>query len=148
MRLFTSRFGVIDHSEREIITFSEGILGLENLRRYLIIRPPESKPFLWLQSLDDPKSALPVIQPEIIVPDYSIELSDQLIRELEIRKEDQIEIFCIVHLEKDWKAWTVNLLTPVIVNPATGKAKQVIQDKKPYTSRHNLFELLAKARAK
>jgi len=146
MRLLTSRFGEINYSAREIITFSEEILGLENLRRYLIIRPPESQPFLWLQSIDDPQVALPVIHPEKIVPDYPVELSAQLIRELEIRKEDQIEIFCIVHLEKEWKASTVNLLTPVIVNPSANKARQVIQDKKPYTSRHNLFELLARAK--
>ena len=146
MRLFTSRFGEINYSAREIIPFSEGILGLENLTRYLIIKPPENRPLLWLQSLDDPQVALPVIHPEIIVPDYPLELSDDLKKELEIKKGDQIEIFCIVHLEKDWKASTVNLLTPVIVNHSSSKAKQVIQDKKPYTSRHNLFELLAKAK--
>jgi flagellar assembly factor FliW len=146
MRLLTSRFGEINYSAKEIITFSEGILGLENLTRYLIIKPPESKPFLWLQSLDDPQAALPVIHPEIIVPDYPVELSDDLKRELEIKKGDQIEIFCIVHLEKDWKASTVNLLTPVVVNHSSCKAKQVIQDKKPYTSRHNLLELLTKAK--
>jgi len=146
MRLLTSRFGEINFSAREIITFSEGILGLENLTRYLIIKPPESKPLLWLQSLDDPQAALPVIRPEMIVPDYPVELSDDLKRELEIKKGDQIEIFCIVHLEKDWKASTVNLLTPVVVNHSSCKAKQVIQDKKPYTSRHNLLELLTKAK--
>ena len=146
MRLLTSRFGETSYSAREIITFSEGILGLENLARYLILKPPESKPLLWLQSLDDPQTALPVIHPEIIVPDYPVELSDDLKRELEIKKGDQIEIFCIVHLEKDLEASTVNLLTPIVVNPYSSKAKQVIQDKKPYTSRHNLFELLAKAK--
>lgn len=146
MRLDTSRFGEFSYSAKEIIAFSEGVLGLENLTRYLIIRPPESHPFLWLQSLDDPRTALPVIHPETIVPDYPVELSDQLRQELEIKKGDQIEIFCIVHLEKDWKASTVNLLTPVIVNHSSCKAKQVIQDKKPYTSRHNLIELLAKAK--
>ena len=144
MRLLTSRFGEISYSAREIISFSEGILGLENLTRYLILKPPESKPFLWLQSLDDPQVALPVIHPETIVPDYLVELSGQLSQELDIKKGNQIEIFCIVHLEKDWKASTVNLLTPVVVNHSSCKAKQVIQDKKPYTSRHNLFELLAK----
>jgi len=146
MRLLTSRFGEINYSAREIITFSEGILGLENLTRYLIIKPPESKPLLWLQSLDDPQAALPVIHPEMIVPDYPVELSDDLKRELEIKKGNRIEIFCIVHLEKDFKASTVNLLTPIVVNPSGGRAKQIVQEKKPYTSRHNLFELLAKAK--
>jgi len=146
MRLLTSRFGEISYSDREIITFSEGIFGLENLTRYLILKPPESRPFLWLQALDDPQVALPVIHPETIVPDYPVELSAQLSQELDIRKGNQIEIFCIVHLEKDWKSSTVNLLTPVVVNHSNCKAKLVIQDKKPYTSRHNLFELLAKAK--
>ena len=146
MRLLTSRFGEISYSAREIITFSEGILGLENLTHYLILKPPESRPFIWLQSLDDPQVALPVIHPEAIVPDYPVELSDDLKRELEIKTGNRIEIFCIIHLEKDLKASTVNLLTPIVVNPSSRKAKQVIQDKKPYTSRHNLFELLAKAK--
>jgi flagellar assembly factor FliW len=147
MRLSTSRFGEINYNSNEIITLNEGLFGLENYTRYLILRPLESKPFLWLQSLDNPSIALPVIPADFLIPDYQIELSPELKVELQADKNVKLEIYCIVYLEVKPQDTTVNLLTPVIINPAKGLARQVTVEKEPHTSRHNLFEFLAKAKS-
>src|SRR3990172_9039457 len=123
MRLSTSRFGELNYTEKEIITFPEGILGLESNLRYLILRPPESKPFLWLQSVDDPQVALPVIPPDLLVPDYQVDLTAELKAELQLEKNEKPEIYCIVYSEKEPKSTTVNLLTPLVVNSAKRLAR-------------------------
>lgn len=147
MRLAFSRFGEVSYSENEIITLKEGILGLENYTRYLILKPPESKPFLWLQSLDDPSVALPVISASLLIPDYQIELTAELKSVLQLAQNEKPEIYCLVYLEKELPKTTVNLLTPLLVNQAKKLACQVSVEKKPYTSRHSLFELLNKQKS-
>ncbi len=147
MRLATSRFGEVNYTTNEVITVKEGITGLENYTRYLILRPPESKPFLWLQSLDDPSIALPVIPVNLLIPDYKLDLTAELKAELQLTENERPEVYCLVYLEKKLPETTVNLLTPILVNPTKKLARQLILEKKPYTSRHSLLELLAKAKS-
>lgn len=147
MRLSTPRFGEVNYTDKDIITFPEGIIGLESNLRYLILRPPESKPFLWLQSVDDPQVALPVIPPDLLIPDYQVDLTAQLKAALQVDKNEKVDLYCIVYSEKEPKSTTVNLLTPIVVNSAKRLACQVMVEKKPYTSRHNLFELLSQAKS-
>lgn len=148
MRLATSRFGTIDYQENEVVTLREGMPGLENHTRYLILRPPESQPFFWLQSLHDSHTALPVIQPQIFLPDYQIELSDQLVAELQVQKGHKLVPCCVISLGKELEDAFVNLLTPIVVNTGNNLARQIMMEKKPYTSKHNLFELLSSQKAK
>lgn len=146
MRLDTSRFGTLDYSEKEVITLKEGIVGLENHTRYLILKPPESQPFAWLQSLQDPAIALPVVQPQALLPDFQIELSDELKSELKAKKSDKLEAYCIVYSGPDLESSTINLLAPIVINTANKLAIQVLLEKKPYTSKDNLFDLLSAKR--
>lgn len=118
-------------------------MGLEDHTRYLILRPPESLPFIWLQSLEDSHTALPVIPAQILDPFYQFELSDEVVKELSIQKKDEVESYCIVYLTEQTKSSTVNLLMPIVVNLANRQARQIMLEKKPYTSRHNLLDLLA-----
>jgi|SRR3990172_635294 len=143
MRLATTRFGEISYSEKDIISFKEGLLGLEDHTRYLILRPPESYPFAWLQSLEDSHTAIPVIPAQIFQPSYHFELSDEIAKELSIQKKDKVESYCQVYLAEQSKSSNVNLLMPIVVNLANRQAKQIVLEKKPYTSKHNLFDLLA-----
>lgn len=47
-------------------------------------------------------------------------------------------VFSIVNASKGLKKATVNLLAPVVVNTATGSARQVVLSDRRYTVRHPL----------
>ncbi|OGC75782.1 MAG: hypothetical protein A2Z27_02380 [candidate division Zixibacteria bacterium RBG_16_50_21] len=142
MRLFTTRFGELDVSEKEIITFKDGILGLENLTRYLILRPPESQPLAWFQSTDKPEIALPVISLQFINLNYELDLDPKSEKDLELKRGGQLEAYFVVYLGKEHGSSQVNLATPIVVNPASRLGKQVLQERKQQPSRFNLLELL------
>ena len=50
MEIETSLFGKIQVSDEEIIDFPEGLIGLPDLTRFVLIEDEEKKPFQWLQS--------------------------------------------------------------------------------------------------
>ena len=70
----TKFFGTVDIEEDKIIEFPMGIIGFEDYKKFALIydseREERSK-ISWLQSLDEPVLALPVINPIDIMDEYS-----------------------------------------------------------------------------
>ena len=62
----TRFFGEVDIEEEKILTFDNGIMGFEDMKRWTIIydidKGPDG-PISWFQSLDFAGIALPVISP-------------------------------------------------------------------------------------
>ena len=79
MLVRTKHFGEVDLNEDKIINFDQGILGFEDNKKYAIIYDNESgeRPDItWLQNLEEPALAIPVISPFIIKPDYNPTVED------------------------------------------------------------------------
>ena len=75
MLVNTKHFGQIDLDENKVITFDNGIMGFEEYKKYTILYDEEEgdKPSIsWLQSIDIPDLALPIINPLLIKEDYNI----------------------------------------------------------------------------
>ena len=73
MLVQTRCFGEIDLDENKIITFDQGMLGFEEYKRYAILYDIEKeKPTIsWLQSLDEPGLAFPIINPCYVKKEYN-----------------------------------------------------------------------------
>ena len=66
MLVKTKHFGEVEIDDNKLITFEKGIMGLEDLKRYVLIfdeNEGEEALIHWLQSVDEPSVALPVISP-------------------------------------------------------------------------------------
>ena len=74
MKINTSRFGNLEVEKNEIITFTEGLLGFESLKKFTVVDPGDQTLILWLQSIDDEAVAFPIIEPRIFMPDYRVKL--------------------------------------------------------------------------
>ena len=74
MKISTSRFGELDVSNKEIISFKEGLLGFEHLKKFFIVDPGDQTLILWLQSSEDGNVAFPIIEPKIFLPNYDVKL--------------------------------------------------------------------------
>ena len=62
----TKFFGTIDVEDDKIIEFPMGIIGFENFKKFALIYDKEQEersPISWLQSMDEPLLALPVVSP-------------------------------------------------------------------------------------
>jgi len=102
-----------------------GLLGFEQCKRFALIASPEEEPFLWLQSVDEPKLAFLVMSPFIAVPSYRPEISDEDAGFLGLAGPDATLVFNIVTVRGPQGA-TVNLKGPIVVNRRTLVGKQII----------------------
>lgn len=109
------------YDEREIINFSEGLIGFPEMRRAVLIPLAEYEPFCWLAAIDDEKVRFIVVNPKEIFADYQPNSEN---------KEQQT--LAIVKVSSDWQKTTVNLRAPIFVNQETRRAAQIILDKSDY----------------
>lgn len=63
MKIKTTRFGELEVDKKDIIEFTEGLLGFENQKKFFIVDPGDQTLILWLQAIDDAGTAFPIIEP-------------------------------------------------------------------------------------
>lgn len=140
--LDTTKFGNIQYSESDVLTFVRAILGFEDLRKYIIVSRPESEPFKWLQSLEDPNVAFVIVEPRLILDNYVVELSQHDIKQLHGTQQlNDYKIFVIMTVPKGHpEKISVNLQGPLIINLKNLKAIQMVLNNPEYDIRFSLFE--------
>ena len=129
MVIQTTRFGQVQVQETEILSFSEGILGFGDLRRFVLLDDPNDEIFAWLQSCDDAAIAFPVLEPELFTETYKITLAKTDLESLKLNSPTGARLFCIVTIPEDPTLMTANLKAPIVVNAQEKIARQcVLQD--------------------
>lgn len=142
MRVHTTRFGEIEVSTGEIITFPQGILGFEAIKRYVLLGG--QKPFSFLQSVDDPDLTFVVMDPLVVRPDYRVEVPASEVKDLGITEASQAIILAIVTVPEDLRQMTVNLQAPLIINSKNRLAKQIVLRDQAYPMRQKVLQVKAK----
>src|SRR5690554_3315326 len=92
----TSRFGSVEVDDDKIIHFEDGLPGLENLTKYIILSPPELAPFHLLQSIQDGDIALIISDPFLFKEDYSPYINESVVEDLKIEDDSEAAIFTII----------------------------------------------------
>jgi len=145
--IFKTKLGEMDLSEKEIITFEEGIPGFDHLRKFAIVSVARTEPIKWLVSLEDRDVALPIIDPWIVRLDYHVDISEKDVQDLDIEKDEDVSVWCVVVIPKDKPDdATINLLAPIVVNMKNGKAKQIIMETDEYTIKHRIKDELERSK--
>ena len=137
MEIETLRFGKIPVHEDKIITFPKGILGFARNKRYVLFPHSEGSPFFWLQSVEDGDLAFVVMNPQVVKPDYSVDIEEGFLDELDVKQPSDLEVMCIVTIPRNKpETMTINLLGPLVINSQNRCAVQVICDRQSYSHRH------------
>ncbi|QEK11309.1 flagellar assembly protein FliW [Crassaminicella thermophila] len=141
MILNTKHFGKIEIDEEKIITFEEGLLGFEAIKKYTVIMNPDKEvPFHWLQAVEEPDLAFVITNPFLFKKDYDFYIPERIVDELEIQKEEDVMIFSIAVVPKELKNMTINLRGPLIINTNNKKGKQIVLDTDKYPLKYYIFE--------
>ena len=119
------RFGDLQVEDQHIINLPSGLIGIPGDQWVLITREPES-PFLWLQSLDNGDLALPVVQPEVFLPSYSLQLAEEQLQEIGLQDGHEVEVLCIVKAVEELPDFKINLRGPLIIDSSTRTGAQVV----------------------
>ena len=141
MKFNTVRFGEIDIDKNRIFEFVLPIIGFDTLKKFVILEPGKETLFKWLQSVDDPTLAFPIISVSTLNIDYSIDLPDNVVDMLEVTSVDSLLVMNITSIPQDNpKATTINLLAPLIFNIDTQKAGQIVLSGSGYDISYPMFK--------
>ncbi|MCR5608974.1 MAG: flagellar assembly protein FliW [Lachnospiraceae bacterium] len=147
MLIKTKCFGEIDIAEDMIIEFADGLMGFEDLKRYTILYNNEEgkkSSISWLQSVDEPALALPIINPFLVKEDYNPVVEDELLKPLGDINEENLAVFLVLTVPSDLTKMTANLKAPLLVNADTKKGQQVIVENQDYVVKYNVYDVLKK----
>jgi flagellar assembly factor FliW len=133
----------LPYDEAAIITFAEGLIGLPQLRRMVLISQEGLAPFLWLASLDDPEVTFLVVEPREIFPDYAPGIPAAMRGQLGAGAEERVLLLSITLIAAELAQSTVNLRAPIVVAASTMRGTQIVLNDSPY----RLDEPLARALA-
>jgi flagellar assembly factor FliW len=148
-RVETTRFGVLEVETDLILTLPDGIIGFDSCTRYIVISTEGNGAFRWLQSLDRPELAFPILDPTTFRPDYAPVISDTDARLLGLTSDAPFLLFSVVTVPSHApREMTANLLAPVVINGLTRYGRQVIVQDEGYSTRHKVVDELQRAAAR
>jgi len=138
----TTYFGAISYDPESIVEFPKGLPGFDERRRFVALQFDDSRPLVFLQSLEDPGLCfitLPVLAAD---PHYQLRVSNED-RELvdlavgrPLRIGDDVLCLAVVSIREDGP--TANLLGPLVVNLRNRKAVQAVAAESGYSHQHQL----------
>lgn len=130
MKVNTRLFGEIEVEKEKIICFENGIIGFPDCKQFTLIfdetEDGERKTISWLQSLDEPSFALPVMDPLLVKDDYNPQVEYELLKGLGDLTEENTYVLVTVTVPSDIKKLSVNLKAPIVINVDELKAEQII----------------------
>lgn len=149
MQITTKVFGDIAVDDDKIIHFPKGIIGFPDLKDFALIHDEEkgAGSIHWLQSVQEPAFAMPVMDPLRVCPDYNPEADDELINNLGELKPEELLVLVTVTIPKDLTQMSVNLKGPIVINAAAKKAMQVIVEGDDYQVKFPIYDILNKKKA-
>ncbi len=144
MTITTNLFGEVEVVEEKLIKFEQGIIGFPDLKGFLLIHDEEddNKKISWLQSVDEPAFAMPVIDPLIVDETYNPEIEDELLKPLMIKEDSEILVLTTITVPSDTTKMTSNLKAPIIINVDNLKAAQLIVEDEKYLVKYPIYDIL------
>lgn len=145
MKVNTRIFGEVDVAEEKMLTFDNGIIGLENMKKFVLLydsEKGEGDTITWLQSLDDADFAMPIINPYIVRQDYNPIVEDEMMVSLGELNPEDLMVFTTIKVPADITKMTVNFKAPIIIHAKTRKGCQIIAENEDYLVRQPVYEAL------
>lgn len=130
----------MDQVERDALIekalhFPDGLPGLPDLERFVIVELREDGAFQQLQSLENIDVSMIVCVPWLFFPDYAPVLSDIEQAELELEAADDAILFVPVSFDSETRQVFLNLLGPFVVNSKTRVGRQLVLTGTDYSTR-------------
>lgn len=124
MEVITPRFGRLDVSPRDILHFEQGLIGLRNCRRWVVLADAQNPALGWLQCLDDIDVALGVVSPRRFVPNYQLRIDRHELQSLHLTAARDAQV--VVILSRHAEGLALNLRAPLVINVESRRGRQVI----------------------
>lgn len=144
MKVQTKIFGEIDIEDEKVIDFPGGIIGFPEMTKFTLLFDEEKKPasIHWLQSLDEPAFAMPVINPLILKEDYNPQVDDDVLKDIQPFDAENLLVLVTMTIPHDLKEMTINLRGPLLINSDTRKGVQIIVEDESCPVKFKIYDIL------
>ncbi len=148
MEVNTRIFGMIDIEDDKLIHFVNGIVGFPELTTFALIHDHEKNGGIqWLQSMQEPQFAIPVMNPLDILDDYNPQVEDELLKPIGGLDPENMLVLVTVAVPSDLTKMSVNLRGPIVINAENRKACQVITEGEEYQVKFPIYDILKSRKA-
>ncbi|WP_449537805.1 flagellar assembly protein FliW [Ferdinandcohnia sp. Marseille-Q9671] len=140
MKIDTKYHGDVHIEETEIITFTNGIPGFLEERKFVFLPFEEDTFISVMQSVGNPGLAFVVTNPFFFFKEYEFTLDDQTVEQLELESEEDVTVYVILTVQDPFEKTTANLQAPIVLNNKKQLGKQAILTNTNYQTKHVIFE--------
>jgi flagellar assembly factor FliW len=139
-QLLGTRFGAIEFSDEDVVTFPEGIIGFADFTAFVLLSHKPDSPFRWLQSVEEAAVAFLIVDPSAYIENYEPEISNSDASGLKLREETPRMLFSTASIPGgNAEEMTLNLAAPIVINLEARIGKQVVLEGDAYNIRHRVF---------
>jgi flagellar assembly factor FliW len=124
MNLSTTKFGSISIEENDVLTFVDGLIGMKDCQRWVLLGDAENAALAWLQSLERPEVALGVVSPRRFVPDYQVRIAKREIAPLNLVNPNDAQVLVII--SNVGGTLSLNLKAPLVIHLAARVGRQIV----------------------
>ncbi|MDR2888237.1 MAG: flagellar assembly protein FliW [Lachnospiraceae bacterium] len=144
MIIVTKNFDEIEIDDDKIIQFPAGIIGFPNLTDFALIHDDEkgTGSVHWLQSIQEPAFAMPVMDPLIVCQEYNPVIDDEVFAPIGSLVDNEMLILVTLTVPRKIEEMSVNLRAPIIINATAKKACQVILEDNRYAIKFPIYDIL------
>lgn len=124
MYIDTTRFGRVAILEEDILAFDQGLIGMEQCRRWVLLADAGNESLAWLQSVDRPEAALAVVSPRRFVADYQVRVGRRDLAPLGDASSKSLQVLVI--LNRHDEGLTLNLKAPLVIHLENRRGRQIV----------------------
>jgi flagellar assembly factor FliW len=134
MNKIITRFGEVEYNPENLLHFPAGLIGLPNLRSFIVMPNKKQGPLFWIQCVEDPDMAFVLTDPTNFFLDYLVAPDAAERQSLHIDENDEYFTLSVVTIPPDQNI-TLNLAAPIFFAPKSNRAIQVILQGSTYSSK-------------
>ncbi len=111
----------------QVLTLAEPLAGFPRQRDFVLVPADNAGLLFWLQSVAPDGPRFLVVPAAPFFPDYAPALPRAACAELGLDDATRGDVYCLVTVpDGDVTAATANLRAPLVVNPGTHQARQIV----------------------
>lgn len=135
MQINSQRFGLVQLDDEAVLNFPAGIIGFPREQAFALIPHQGSQYLAWLQSVNKPELAFPVVSAHYFLDGYPDIPVTPAANAVGVSGSEEDFAVLVVLCAPIGQPATVNLLAPIVVNSATRTGAQVILDGSRFSTR-------------
>ncbi len=146
MEINTRDFGIIEVENDAVYEFPDGLYGFEEDKKFAVFsRSFEDVSFLYLQSIDHTVPCFLVFEPWDLLPNYKPVISKEDMDICQVDSIDDLMFLVIAVAPSSIRDLSINIKSPVVLNPKTRTARQIILQNPDYSVKYLPFQQNGKA---